>query len=45
MVMPALSSVVLCYIHHQRGTKTARFMALDGDGKVARAVRNSSVSI
>lgn len=41
-VMRGLSSVVLCYVN-QKGTKTAEFMELDADGKVARVVANYSV--
>lgn len=41
-VMRGLSSIVLCYIN-QKGTKTAEFMELDGDGKVMRVVANYSV--
>ena len=41
-VMQGLSSVVLCYVN-QKGTKTAEFMELDEDGKVARVVANYSV--
>lgn len=41
-VMQGLSSVVLCYLN-QKGTKTAEFMELDENGKVARVVANYSV--
>jgi len=41
-VMRGFSTVVVCYINH-KGTKTAEFMELDGDGKVARVVANYSV--
>lgn len=40
-VMCGLSSVVLCYTN-QKGTKTAEFMELDGNGKVIRVVANYS---
>ena len=38
-VLWGLSSVVL-YYRNQKGTKTAEFMELDGDGKVNRVVAN-----
>jgi len=40
-VMYGVSSVVLCY-KNQKGTKTAEFMELGGDGKVVRVVANYS---
>ena len=39
--MFGVRSVVLCYVN-QKGTKTAEFMELDANGKVARVVANYS---
>lgn len=40
-VLSGVNSVVLCYIN-QKGTRTAEFMELSANGKVARVVANYS---
>jgi hypothetical protein len=40
-VMWGLSSVVLYYVN-QKGTKTAEFMEIDGQGKVTKVIANYS---